>query len=181
MAIVCVNSKYWMRLRDLKPEDYHIYVDLDGVLADLTSHIEGVIGHRLKTIGGDGDWENADAIWKQLRKMNEPDFSKISLLPDAMTLWNYIKKYKPNILTATGQPAERNDKQKRQWVKNNLTGYKNVYSVVASRNKAKWAWPDAILIDDRMKSIGPWRERGGIAIHHTSATNTIAELKKLGL
>lgn len=170
-----------MRLRDLKSEDYHIYVDLDGVLADLTSYIEDVIGEPLRVVSNDGDWENADAIWKELRRLDEPDFSELELLPDAMTLWNYIKKYRPNILTATGQPAEENDKQKREWVKNNLTGYNEVHTVVASRNKAKWAWPDAILIDDRMKSIGPWREKGGIGIHHTSAKETIEELKKLGL
>lgn len=169
-----------MRLRDLKSEDYHIYVDLDGVLANLKSYIEGVVGHPLKKISG-GDWENADAIWKNLREINEPDFSKLDLLPDAMKLWDYVKKYKPNILTATGQPAERNDKQKRQWVEENLSGYDNVFSVVASHNKAKWAWPDAILIDDRMKSIDPWREKGGIGIHHISAEETITELKKLGL
>ena len=174
VALACANNKYWMRLKDLKPEDYIIYVDIDGVLADLQNYVDDVLGEKSVDL-------NNDDNWKKLRKLNEPNFSKLNLLPDAMTLWNYVKKYKPNVLTATGQPADRNDKLKRQWVKNNLTGYNNVYSVVASRNKAKWAWPDAILIDDRMKSVGPWREKGGIGIHHTSATNTIAELKKLGL
>jgi len=169
-----------MQLKDLKSEDYHIYVDLDGVLADLESHIENIIGHPLRT-APNGDWENADDIWKQLREMGEPDFSKLELLPDAMTLWDYVKKYNPNVLTATGHPVEKNDKEKRQWVKDNLTGYNDVFTVVASRNKSKWAWPDAILIDDREKSIEPWREKGGIGILHTSADATIAELKELGL
>jgi len=168
-----------MQLKDLKSEDYHIYVDLDGVLADLESYIEKIIGHPLRKIGS--EWENADAIWKKLREMDEPDFSKLELLPDAMILWDYVKKYNPNVLTATGQPAEKNDKQKRQWIEDNLTGYNDVFTVVASRNKSKWAWPDAILIDDREKSIIPWREKGGIGILHTSADETIDELKKLGL
>ena len=163
-----------MRLKDLKPEDYHIYVDIDGVLADLQNYVDDVLGE--KSV----DLEDDDT-WKKLRKISEPVFSELNLLPDAMTLWNYVKKYKPNILTSTGRPVELNDKLKRQWVKNNITGYNKVYSVTASRNKCKWAWPDAILIDDRMKSIGPWREKGGIGILHTSATTTIAELKKLGL
>ena len=169
-----------MRLKDLKPEDYHIYVDLDGVLADLTSYIEKVLGQPIQ-VAGDGDWADSDGIWKKLRPTGEPDFTKLELLPDAMTLWNYIKKYNPSILTATGQPVEENDKQKREWVKNHLTGYNEIHTVVASRNKSKWAWPDAILIDDRNKSIDPWREKGGIGILHRSTNDTIAQLKKLGL
>ena len=41
--------------------------------------------------------------------------------------------------------------------------------------------PDAILIDDRLKSIGPWRQKGGIGILHTDANETIRQLKRLGL
>lgn len=162
-----------MQLKDLKSEDYHIYVDLDGVLADLQSYVDQILGEP-------GDLNNDDT-WKRLREMGEPKFNKLELLPDAMTLWDYVKKYNPNILTATGHPVEKNEREKRQWIEDNLTEYNDVYTVVASRNKSKWAWPDAILIDDREKSIEPWREKGGIGILHTSAEETIAELKKLGL
>ncbi len=162
-----------MRLKDLKSEDYHIYVDLDGVLADLQNYVDGVLGEP-------GDLDNDD-VWKKLREMGEPKFDDLELLPDAMTLWDYVKKYNPNILTATGHPVEKNEREKRRWVKDNLAEYNDVFTVVASRNKSKWAWPDAILIDDRMKSIEPWREKGGIGILHTSAEETIAELKELGL
>ncbi len=162
-----------MQLKDLKSEDYHIYVDLDGVLADLQNYVNRVLGEP-------GDLNDND-VWKQLREMGEPKFDELELLPDAMTLWDYVKKYNPNILTATGHPVEKNEREKRQWIKDNLTGYKDVYTVVASRNKSKWAWPDAILIDDREKSIEPWREKGGIGILHTSADDTIDELKMLGL
>lgn len=113
--------------------------------------------------------------------MGEPDFSKLQKLPDADQLWNYVKPYKPSILTATGKPFGPNSRQKGLWVKNNLIGYKDVNMVVGSREKAKYAWPDAILIDDRLKSIIPWREKGGIGILHTSAEDTIRQLKKLGL
>lgn len=167
-----------MRVNDLKSNN-DIYVDLDGVLADLEGYIKD-LGIDIKPTPS-GDWENADAIWKKLRAMNQPDFSELDLLPDAMKLWNYVRPYNPNILTATGHPAAKNDAEKRQWVKKHLTGYKSIYTVVTSHNKAKFAWPDAILIDDRMKSIQPWRDSGGIGIVHTSAENTIQELKKLGL
>ena len=170
-----------MKLKYLKPDDYHIYVDLDGVLANLQDYIEEVIGEPVRTAPNGSDWIDSDRIWKELRRLDEPDFSQLELLPDAMTLWEYVLPHNPNILTATGHPAERNDKQKRQWVEEMLTGYDKIYTVVASRNKAKFAWPDAVLIDDRMKSIGPWREKGGIGILHKNAEDTIDQLKELGL
>ena len=37
-----------------------------------------------------------------------------------------------------------------------------------------------LLIDDHIKNIDAFRKRGGIGIHHTSAQNTIKELRKLG-
>ena len=170
-----------MRLKELKPKDYHLYVDLDGVMADLRSYVEDVLDIKITMAPGGSDWNDSDEIWRILRELGEPDFSKLKKLPDADRLWNYVKPYKPNILTATGKPMGKNSREKALWVKNNLSGYKEVHMVVGSREKAKFAWPDAILIDDRMKSIGPWRDKGGIGILHTSAEDTIRQLKKLGL
>ena len=48
-------------------------------------------------------------------------------------------------------------------------------------DKHEYAAPNHILIDDRDKAILPWREAGGIGILHTSANDTIAQLKELGL
>ncbi len=38
----------------------------------------------------------------------------------------------------------------------------------------------AILIDDYPKNTIQFTRKGGIGIHHTSTSNTIKELKKLG-
>ena len=170
-----------MRLEELKNQDYHIYVDLDGVMADLQSRVEEILGRPISTTPGGSDWDNSDEIWKELRSMNEPDFSKLDMLPDANVLWNYVKKYNPDILTATGQPEKKNAAEKREWVAKNLTGYNNIFTVVGSKMKARYADPNAVLIDDRLKSINPWRDAGGIGILHTSAADTIKQLKELGL
>lgn len=169
-----------MKLKDLKPTDYVLYVDLDGVLANLQGRVEEILGP-IETTPDGGNWVNSDEIWKKLIAMNEPDFSTLDKLSDADTLWNYVKQYKPHILTASGEPAKKNAAEKREWVQNNLSNFSKVYTVVGSEEKAKYAKPEAILIDDRMKSIGPWRKSGGIGILHTSADDTIKQLKKLGL
>ena len=98
-----------------------------------------------------------------------------------MILWDYIRKYNPNILSATGTPEKENRAAKTKWVKSNLPGHKKIILVKESVMKAQYAKPHHILIDDRLKSIGPWTKAGGISIRHKSAANTIAELKKLGL
>jgi len=174
-----------MKIKDLQPGDYHIYVDLDGVLADLFKKMHEVTGHHLINQEDDRTHAEDQAAWNKfhdLIKAGESLFSEFDLMPDAHDLWEYVKPYKPNILTATGRwNPEQVDKQKREWVKKHFTGYDKIYTVMASRQKAKFAWPDAILIDDRMKSITPWTEKGGVGVLHTSAENTIKELKKLGL
>ena len=37
-----------------------------------------------------------------------------------------------------------------------------------------------LLIDDNVNNIEAFRSKGGIAIHHTSAENSIKELQQLG-
>ena len=37
-----------------------------------------------------------------------------------------------------------------------------------------------VLIDDYIKNIKEWEEKGGIGIHHTSVPKTINDLKRLG-
>ena len=37
-----------------------------------------------------------------------------------------------------------------------------------------------ILIDDYIKNIREWESKGGIGIHHTNVSKTIAELKRQG-
>ena len=37
-----------------------------------------------------------------------------------------------------------------------------------------------VLIDDYIKNIKEWEEKGGIGIHHLSVSTTLNELKKLG-
>ena len=51
----------------------------------------------------------------------------------------------------------------------------------SAKNKKDFAAPNNILIDDKPSTIDSWNAAGGIGILHTSAANTISQLKKLGL
>jgi len=99
-------------------------------------------------------------------------------MPDGQTLWDYIKGYNPYILTAPSMdPGSKQGK--KEWVER-LDGMKKLYFKPA-KFKPEYAGKNRILIDDRQDTIDGWNAKGGIGIYHTSAANTIKQLKDLGL
>ena len=73
--------------------------------------------------------------------------------------------------------------EKRAWVAKHLGPAVSLDAifVVSAVNKAEHAKPGRILIDDRRKAIDPWVAAGGIGVLHTSAADTISQLRKLGI
>jgi hypothetical protein len=99
-------------------------------------------------------------------------------MSDGQTLWNYIKGYNPYILTAPSMdPGSKQGKT--EWVER-LDGMKKLYFKPA-KYKAEYSQKSRILIDDRVDTIEAWNSNGGIGILHTSANDTIKQLKNLGL
>lgn len=167
-----------MKLFELKKE-YKIFVDLDGVMADLDKHVKTITGKTFAQLRAEG--HGFSKFVKNERKQGHSVFDQLDPMPDAHVLWSYIEKHNPDILTATGYPEKEAKAEKIRWVHDNLGGFNNIYTTVSGADKHAYAAPNHILIDDRDKSILPWRAAGGIGIKHTSATDTIAQLKKLGL
>lgn len=167
-----------MKLFEIKTE-YKIFVDLDGVMADLDKLVKERTGKTFEQLRatGSGFTEFCDAQ----REEGNTIFDKLDKMPGADYLWDYVVKYNPDILTATGKPTEKPTAEKIRWVMDNLSGYNQILTTISGTQKKKYAAPNHILIDDRMKAIGPWREAGGIGILHTSAEDTISQLKLLGL
>ena len=155
-----------------------IYCDMDGVLADFQKFTSEHLGHKFK-----------DEYWHEL-----PNdlFYQLPPMPDAKILWEFIGRQKPDpyILTAIprkgrGPISERAAQDKMKWMRKYF-GVKesNIYAVMRI-DKAKFAKDGRdgrpnVLIDDHIKNITHFRAKGGIGIHHTSARNTIKELRKLG-
>lgn len=176
-----------MLLEELQKGDkpqYKIYVDMDGVLADFVDGVNRILGLNYSDEKYKNDPKYRDMMWKAVKKYSLEGgqlWSELNLMPDAKQLWSYVEKYDPEILTASGDPKWGAEEQKRQWVPWMVGSDITVHVVRQSAMKAQFAEPNAILIDDQPKSINPFVEAGGIGILHTSAANTIKELKKLGL
>ena len=158
---------------------YKIYVDLDEVLVDYRKVVKK-FGYDLDMLQQDQELE--DVFWDMIHKRSKkklPIWGGMSPMPDALELWNYVKKYDCEILSSMGVYGTPTQ-EKQEWVRRHI-GDVPVNLVYGSPAKAKFATPNSILIDDKLKSIEPWIAAGGIGILHTDTLNTIKQLKAMGL
>lgn len=156
-------------------EKYKIYLDMDGVLAAFDQKVEEIFKTHIQSVP-------KKDLWGGIKRYNdtvEPFFENLEPMPDAMQLWKFCSAnfQEVEILTATGHAFQGIGEQKRKWVAQHLNSSVIVHTVRKSEEKALFANPNSILVDDRMKSIAPWRAAGGIGILHTSATQSIRELE----
>jgi len=166
------------------PTEYKIYCDLDGVLADFIKGVREKLVPDYTEERYEGNRKYRDEMWAAMReyaKNGGKFWYELDVMPDAHQLWNHIKDYNTEILTATGPTDLGASQQKVAWFPEKFGKGTKVNVVDSSNDKAIFAAPNHILIDDKDKSINPWIAQGGIGILHTSAANTISELKKLGL
>jgi hypothetical protein len=155
-----------------REDKFKIYCDMDGVIVDFDKGYFDLTGERA-SFGTD-----PEKFWAPITKAGVAFWLKLPWMPDGKQLWNYIKKYNPELLSAPSR-EESSKIGKRLWVKRNVPGTKLILR--SAERKQEFATPNAILIDDRADNIQRWKDAGGIGIHHTSAENTIKQLQKLGL
>ena len=152
--------------------DYKIYCDMDGVLVDFEK------GYKELT-GEDASYNtNPEEFWAPITKAGAAFWIKLPWMPDGKQLWDYIKPYNPSLLSAPSR-EESSKIGKFTWVKRNMPGTKLILR--SAERKQEFATPNSILIDDRADNIQRWKDAGGIGIVHTSAADTIQQLKDLGL
>jgi hypothetical protein len=159
-----------------KDMNYEIYSDMDGVLTDFDAQFmkasDGIPPSEYeKNFGKSGFWELIDGkgvgFWVGMPWMS-----------DGKIYWDYIKKYNPILLSSPSR-SQTSRLGKRLWVKNNMPGVKLI--LAQAKDKQNYAQKDRILIDDRPSNIDQWRASGGVGILHISASDTIRQLKELGI
>ena len=175
-----------MRLFELSDDRPQVYCDMDGVVADFEGYVKTTFNMDKITTA---DW---------VERIPKNVFAIIPPKPDAFELWNYIKDYDPIMLTAA--PSERKAPEhyaraaqdKTEWMAKYFGLPADRMRVVQRQDKKKFSRDGRtkeknILIDDYIKNIEEFRSgpqgagNGGIAIHHTSAPNTIMQMKQLGM
>lgn len=152
--------------------DYKIYCDMDGVLVDFDR------GYKELT-GNEASFDTPkEEFWEPITRAGAAFWIKLKWMPDGKQLWNYIKPFNPQLLSAPSR-EESSKIGKFVWVKREMPGTKLILR--QAERKQEFATPNSILIDDRKDNIERWKAAGGIGIHHTSAADTIQQLKDLGL
>jgi hypothetical protein len=171
-----------------------IFCDMDGVLVNFDKGYQDLTGMSTHHVDAQGKKEFWKAFRQGLENSGESEkhyWANLDWQPGGKELWDYIKEYNPYILTAPSvnfdlpydqrYNREYNESMqgKLEWVQR-LSNMRKIYFASAV-NKPKFAGSNKILIDDRKDTIDSWNANGGIGILHTSAENTIKQLKELGL
>mgnify|MGYP001185084589 CR=1 FL=1 len=150
-----------------------LYLDMDGVLADFNKEYIKL------------DPQKADRKRFRTAVIEDKIFEKLEFLPDTQELLNHVSKLHGvniEILTSMGthEPFQANcaREQKLKWLDAKNIPYKANF-VHNKQEKAKYATPRSILIDDSVGCISPFNEAGGHGILHTNASNTIRILDSI--
>ena len=114
-----------------------------------------------------------EAFWNLIDvKIGQKFWTEMPWMNDGHELWNFIKQYKPTILSAPSRNPV-SSKGKKEWVKSELPGTKLILAF--ADEKQKYSEENSILIDDMKKNIEQWVSQGGIGILHINSRkfNTI--------
>ena len=147
---------------------YKLFLDLDGVFADLHGWFESRHGP---------DWEekvNAEGYWQELAKTEPRLFSQLETLPLSLETINFLVSIQDKfdrISFLTAKPSRGNFKyaelDKTQWVANVLgSNWPVIANVYAKDKQIHCEGPTCILIDDNKSNIQRWIKAGGIGILH---------------
>lgn len=164
----------------------HIFVDMDGVIADFDKHYDTLFNDRRHIIETHPDKKFDYVEWEKVANVSD-FFGKIPPLPDYRVLWEYVTALCPNRTVLTGIPhapvmqpqAAIVAEAKRKWVGRYLGTSVEVITCLSKDKKLHIRESGDIIIDDWDKYRSEWVSAGGIWISHRSAYESKIELDKL--
>lgn len=155
---------------------------MDGVLCDFEKKYTEFFGVSSKDSTG-----HTKDFYKRWGTFIENDlFQYLDWYPGAETLLHFInnefvwpKFGQVCILSSSGghDTHEKVKKQKIKWLKDHNIWY-HPFIVSRKADKQTYAGKNMLLIDDAKENVEQFKQRGGHAILHTDAADTIEELKK---
>lgn len=154
-------------------ERYNFFCDMDGVLADFDRLFTEQTGLRFSTVE---DEKGSAVAWGMVKAIDD-FWLRLQPMADMHELWRFIQPYRPILLSSPGKhDTARAMLQKRTWASRMFGEHQPIIFSSAVR-KAQYARSNAIIIDDWGPTIERWVQKGGIAIHHTSAKDSIEKIR----
>ena len=152
-----------------------LYCDMDQVLVAFLDGVKKITGQDFQKMNRDTRWNTVS---------NTPKFwENLDFMPGARRLLQRIQKYDPYILSAYTDRDSRSKGGKIKWVQKNTKIPKSRILVVKRAQKQAYSTHNgeaSVLIDDYIKNIKEWENKGGIGVHHTDVSKTLKELSNLG-
>lgn len=173
-----------MKLKELESKMPHLYLDMDGVQADLFQ--------RVAELENVPHWDDIadqnEAITRLSLKGHKSVydlFRNLNPLPGGQVIIKWLRDNKIPF-TVLSAPL-RNENQasiegKRDWLDQHNPGTSQ--DAIFTQRKFKYAVTDGqpnVLVDDFNYYLNSWAEAGGIAVKHSDATtdHTIMQLTKI--
>ncbi len=153
-----------------------LYCDMDGVLCDFFSSACAISGKPPGEL-------SVKELWRHVRKVDD-FWESLQWMPGGRALWEHIERHQPHILSSIAASDPNCAPGKLKWLRQNLN-FTDSERIHLPRRKDKCLFAVAgetanVLVDDYIRNISEWEAKGGIAIHHQDADETIERLKGLG-
>jgi 5'(3')-deoxyribonucleotidase len=153
-------------------ENIIIFLDMDGVIADLETH-----AHNTNMFKDDGklDYGSLNAAW----------WAGIPKFPGAKSFYNALKNLGEVRFLTAPVPDSSCFQGKAQWISKTFLPERGRFSLLdliicRGKDKDLLARSYSILIDDRIDNVNAWRAAGGNAVHHKGDyQKTLKEARKL--
>lgn len=170
--------------------DLVIFLDSDGVLADLDRGLKTFLNTELPTHICPENKIVVDNTWYEIAAKIPHFWLDLPLMPDAKTLYKKVLEVhdQPYILTATPKCYEFSHSHtecaffKKAWYERHF-GPHQANRFIATKSDMKHRYISkthkSILIDDSKSNIEQWNQAGGIGILYDSIDNVLEQLENL--
>lgn len=150
----------------------HLFLDLDGVLADFDSGARKVLGMSPREFE---ERYSKREFWRRLARAKD-FYATLPPMADAAILFEAVRHLQPTILT--GLPLGNwAAPQKVKWAAEHFPGTKIITTM--ARDKFRHMTGMDVLFDDRADHRDKWENAGGTFIHHRNARDSLAQLAKI--
>ena len=155
-----------------------IYLDMDGVLCNFERRYFELYG---ELPGSMRDRKEFSVHWEHFIQTKQ--FETLDWYPGAQKLLEYCfaTGIPIEVLTSSGGNKYHDlvESHKKVWLESHGLGMLKANVVAGRKNKAKFATPNRILIDDTPDVIDSYNAAGGLGILHKEVVNTLLYLDKL--